>query len=312
MPISSITLEIAKFDTALLAAIEREEILDGVDYQKGLRYMQETLRLAIFGRDGYTCQICGRNAFRDHVILCLHHLGFRNGDRSNRASNLITVCMHCHTPANHKPGGKLWELKPAGKLKANAAFMNTVRYRIVEMFRETFPDIPVTTTYGAMTAVERKTRNLPKSHTNDAYAMGNLHPKHRAYEKKLQKKRRNNRILEKFYDAIYIDSRDGSKKKGVELSSGRVKSNRNLSGPNLRIFRLRMEKPGRRQIRKRRYPIQPHERFVYKRKIYEAKGMQDEGRYVQYRDKENPKHALIVKPADIRIIRHIGGWYETT
>ena len=134
-------------------------------------------------------------------MLCQHHIGYRQGDRSNKPSNLLTACTHCHTPANHKPGGKLWDLKPSGKLKADAAFMNTVRYRIAEMFRETFPDIPINTVYGAMTAAERKMRNIPKSHSNDAYAMGSFHPKHRAYERKFQKRRRNNRILEKFYDA---------------------------------------------------------------------------------------------------------------
>ena len=311
LPLSSITIETAKFDTALLSALESGEVLEGRDYQQGLRYMQESQRIAVFERDDYTCRICGKSSFRDNAILCLHHIGFRNGDRSNRATNLLTVCTHCHTPANHKPRGKLWDLKPAGKLRADAAFMNAVRFRILEMFREAFPDITVNATYGAMTADVRKMRNIPKSHTNDAYAMGEYHPKHRAYERKLQKRRRNNRILEKFYDAVYIDRRDGSKRKGAELPSGRAKRNMNLSGPNLRIFRGHREAPGRRQIRRRRYPIQPHDRFIYRGEIYEAKGMQNGGTRIQYCDRADPKHALTVKPENVRIIRHAGGWYET-
>ena len=310
-PVSSITLETTKFDTALLAALERGELLEGIGYQQGFRYLQESLRIAVFDRDNYTCQICGKNAFDDDAVLCQHHIGYRHGDRSNRPSNLLTVCTHCHTPANHKPGGKLWDLKPAGKLKADAAFMNTVRYRITEMFRETFPDIPVNTVYGAMTAAERKMRNIPKSHSNDAYAMGSFHPKHRAYERRFQKRRRNNRILEKFYDAVYIDSRDGKKKKGAELSSGRVNRNEKLSGPNLRIYRKCKEKPGRRQIRKRHYPVRPHDRFIYRWTIHEAIGMGNKGERIQYKDPENPKHALTVKPCDVRIVRHVGGWHET-
>ena len=310
LPVSSITIETTKFDTALIAALERGELLEGIGYQQGFRYLQKSLRIAVFERDSYTCQICGRNAFEDDTVLCQHHIGYRHGDRSNRPSNLLTVCTHCHTPANHKPGGKLWDLKPAGKLKADAAFMNTVRYRIAEMVRETLPGIPVNTVYGAMTAAERKMRNIPKSHSNDAYAMGSFHPKHRAYERRFQKRRRNNRILEKFYDAVYIDSRDGKKKKGAELSSGRVNRNEKLSEPNLRIYRKCKEKPGRRQIRKRHYALRPHDRFIFRWTTHEAIGMGNKGERIQYKDQENPKHALTAKPCDVRIIKHMGGWHE--
>lgn len=311
LPVSSITLETTKFDTALIAALERGELLEGIGYQQGFRYLQKSLRIAVFERDNYTCQICGRNAFDDDAVLCQHHIGYRYGDRSNRPSNLLTVCTHCHTPANHKPGGKLWDLKPAGKLKADAAFMNTVRYRIAKMFRETFPDILVNTVYSAMTAAERKMRNIPKSHSNDAYAMGSFHPKHRAHERRFQKRRRNNRILEKFYDAVYIDSRDGKKKKGAELSSGRVNRNEKLSGPNLRIYRKCKEKPGRRQIRKRHYSLRPHDRFIFRWTTHEAIGMGNKGERIQYKDPENPKRVLTAKLCDVRIVRHIGGWNET-
>ena len=306
LPVSSITIETAKFDTALLSALESGEILEGKDYQHGLRYMQESQRIAVFERDDYTCQICGRNAFEDDAVLCQHHIGFRNGDRSIRPSNLLTVCTHCHTPANHKPDGKLWNLKPAGKLRADAAFMNAVRYRIAEMFRESFPDIPINTVYGAMTAAERKMRNIPKSHSNDAYAMGEHHPKHRAYERKLQKRRRNNRILEKFYDAVYIDRRNGSKRKGSELSSGRVKRNRNLSGPNLRIFRGHKKTPGRRSIRKKRHCIQKDDVFIFKGRKSVSNGLVNYGRYASYSD-ESGKFAY-ARISRIRLLKHAGGW----
>ena len=76
-------------------------------------------------------------------------------------------------------------------------------------------------------------------------------------------KRRNNRKLERFYDAKYIDKRTvGLSKKakvasGQELSSGRQTRNKNKSGPNLRIYRGKKVRKGRRSIRRKRYPLQP-------------------------------------------------------
>lgn len=316
LPITSITVEMAKFDTALIAAFEQGEILEGTDYQHGLRYLQESLRLAVFYRDDYTCQICGKNAFRDNAILCLHHIGFRNNDRSDRASNLITVCSHCHTPANHKPGGKLWDLKPAGKFKADAAFMNAVRYRIIEKMKEAFPDIPVNAVYGAQTAAARKSLGLEKSHTNDAYAMGMFHPKHRAYERKLVKKRRNNRCLEEFHDAKYIDIRINNpeeKKRirtGQELSSGRVKRNKDssLNGENLRKYRGHKIKKGYRAIRRKRYSIRPGDIVLIDGYTRIAVGVHCNGTSVQYKDESGKTRDKTTKK--MKVVRHIGGWVE--
>lgn len=50
--------------------------------------------------------------------------------------------------------------------------------------------------------------------------MGQFHPKHRTVPVLYKKKRRNNRCLEKFYDAKYVDSRDGKKRTGQELFNG--------------------------------------------------------------------------------------------
>ena len=318
LPVSSAAIETAKFDSALLAALENGESLEGADYQHGVRYMQESQRIAIFERDGYTCQVCGKNAFKDHAIFRLHHIGFRNGDRSNRATNLLTVCTHCHTPKNHKPGGKLWDIKPAGKLKADAAFMNAVRYRILEMFREAFPDIIVNAAYGAMTAAERKMRCIPKSHSNDAYVMGDFHPKHRAYKRKFQKRRRNNRVLEEFTDAKYHDARVKDKedkewaKTGQQLSSGRVTKNKDSTrnGESLHPFRGHKLSKGKRAIRKRRYPIRPGDIILVdgvSRKVY---GVHCGGASVQYKDETGKVRDRTIRK--VKVKKHLGGWNETT
>lgn len=136
--------------------------------------------------------------------------------------NLLTVCKKCHTPKNHKPGGKLYGLKPKLKALKGAAFMNAIRWQIISDERAELPGIEIVPTYGYITKQKRIERNISKSHTNDAYAMGDLHPKHKTPFAHVAKKRRNNRVLEKFYDAAYIDIRDGRRKKAAELGCGRT------------------------------------------------------------------------------------------
>lgn len=308
MPITSIVLEIGKFDTALMEALENGRFIEGVQYQMGLKQMKASQRLAVFERDNYTCQICKKNAFKDHMILCLHHIGYRNHDRSNRASNLLTVCTHCHTPANHKEKGKLWNLKPAGKLKGDATFMNTVRYIIQERFRKRFTDIPVSTTYGVITAVERKLLNLPKTHANDAYAMGGFHPEHHVYEKRFSKRRRNSRELERFVDARYIDTRDGKEKNASELPNGRVKRNKKLNTENLKKYRGQKVKKGKRVIRKERYPIRPGDIIIIHGEKYVVYGTHCKGQSIQYKDESG--HIRGKSPNLMKLRRHVDGWIQ--
>ena len=206
MPITSVVIEVAQFDTQVLKAVEDGAPLpSGTDYQHGERYGYDTLREAVFARDGYNCIICKRNAIRDNIILRGHHLGYWKKDRTNRLSNLATVCTKCHTSKNHKPNGKLYGLEPITKNMSSAAFMNAVRYKIVEQIKLKYPQILVSVTFGAMTKRTRNDRNIAKTHASDAYCMGEHHPKHRARTQYYQKRRRNNRVLEKFYDAKYID-----------------------------------------------------------------------------------------------------------
>ena len=107
IPITQATFEMGSFDIQLLQAIESgKPAPKGTDYQQGPRYRTETLRQAVFLRDGYQCCFCGRG-IKDHAKLHVHHLGFRKGDHTDRMSNLATACETCHTPKNHKPGGTM-------------------------------------------------------------------------------------------------------------------------------------------------------------------------------------------------------------
>lgn len=189
-------------------------------------------------------------------------------------------CEYCYA-RKLNDSGKLYGYKPKEfHDNAGAAVMNQMRWRIYSGAKEIAPDLDIHLTYGAYTKAKRKFLGLEKSHINDAYAMGDFHPPIRAEIRVFQKKRRNNRVLEKFYDATYIDKRDGKKKKGAQLSSGRVSRNKNLSGENLRQYRGNKIKKGRRTIRKDRYEYRPGDMIFYKGLLYRVKGCVNYGRYI--------------------------------
>ena len=93
--------------------------------------------------------------------------------------NLATVCYQCHTPKNHKPGGKLYGWKPKLPNFKGATFMTAVRWILYNKIKELFPDKQIFIKYGAETKEIRRQRSIKKSHTNDAYCIGKFHPKHR-------------------------------------------------------------------------------------------------------------------------------------
>ena len=275
-------MEVGSFDTHAIREYEETgTVLSGVDYQHGGKYGFASLREAVFYRDNYTCQCCGKT-IKDDAIFNVHHIGFWKGDRTNRMSNLMTVCTKCHTSKNHQPDGKLYGLESKTSNLSNSAFMNTVRYAMVDDFKKEFPNVKVFTTYGAKTKLSRKELHIPKTHANDAYAMGQFHPKHRTKEEHFVKCRRNNRVLSLFYDAKYIDVRDEQKKSGKDLSCNRTnrREPRN-SDKNERIYRGQKVSKGRFSIRRKHYSIRPGDFILFENKKRIVKGVQSNGTYVK-------------------------------
>lgn len=303
LPITDAVFEMGNFDTQLLKAIEEGcPLPQGEDYQHGERYGIETLREAVFTRDGHRCVVCDRG-IEDNAIFHVHHIGFWKGDRTDRMANLATVCEKCHTPKNHKPGGKLYGLEPKLKPFTGATFMTSVRWEIYKMVKAADAEVHVRTSYGAETKLSRKDLSLKKTHANDAYAMGDFHPVHRTDHHHYKKLRRNNRILDKFYDAVYIDTRDGKKKKGVQLGCNRIKrSEPRMSDKNERIFRGEKVKPGRRSIRRRRYSIRPGTLLKTECGTIRAKGVHCGGTRVIL---DNGKSVAISK---VIVKKFAGGW----
>ncbi len=302
MPITHATFEMGQFDTQLLKAIEKgEPVPVGADYQHGERYMTETLREAVFTRDNHTCAICGRG-IKQHAIMHAHHVGYWKGDRTNRIGNMLTVCEKCHTSKNHKPSGKLYGLEPVHKSFKGATFMTMVRYDMFERIKAVDPNVECHIAYGAMTKLERRELGIKKTHANDAYAMGKFHPKWKADFKHYQKRRRNNRILEKFYDAKIVDTRTGEIAPGASLGCERTKRSIPRNNPgSLRKFRGIKVSKGKRVVRNTRYPIQPGDRVLIDGKWKITAGSHCKGTRIIVNGKS-------VSVKQIKKIIHAGGW----
>ena len=304
-PVRQAVIEVGSFDTAAMKEYEETgTVLKGTDYQHGARYGLSTLRKAVLFRDGYTCHCCGKG-IKDGAILRVHHIGYLKHDHSDRMNNLITVCTDCHTSANHKKGGRLYGWKPKTKSFSGAAFMNTVRWQLCRDLKAGCSNMTVKTTYGAETDDRRRCFNIEKTHANDAYVMGDFHPKHRQHEQTFTKQRRHNRILSKFYDAKYTDIRDGEVKSGQQLSCGRTsRSDSRHTEKDLRMYRGHKVRKGRCSIRTKQYAVRPNDKVCINGKWYVTAGVQNNGT----RCKVGTKTFAIGKIVNIH---HCGGWAET-
>ena len=286
-PVSEAWFEMGKFDTQLLKAIaEGNPAPEGTDYQHGERYAMETLRAAAFARDGHACVFCGRG-IKDGAYLHVHHIGYWKKDRSNRLSNLASCCELCHTPANHQPVGILYGAEPKLKSMAAATFMTMIRWQMYGKAKEMFDNTHIT--YGARTKIAREDLNLEKSHVNDAYCIGKFRPKHRTGQIHIQKVRRNDRILQKFYDAEYIDGRDGKKKKGKDLTNGRINRNHKKDSENLHRYRAQKIRKGYFTVRRSRTELKPGSVVRYNGEILEVHGT-----HTKYRKNKSGKRVKSV------------------
>lgn len=180
--------------------------------------------------------------------------------------------------------------------------MNAVRWYIYNRIKDLYPKVKLYTTYGAATKRSRLDIGLEKSHVNDAYSMGIFHPVNRARKEHFAKRRRNNRCLEKFYDAKYIDARDGKVKSGSRLGCERTnRGEPRISDKNLRIFRGAKKSKGHRSIRRQRYGIRPGDIILCNNKKIPATGVHCNGTRVLVGGKS-------YKLDQIEVVRHIGGW----
>ena len=271
LPITKTRVEAANFDIQKI----KDPNIEGKGYQQGEQDGFSHLREYILHRDRHTCQ--HPNCKGRSKILQVHHIGFWKKDRSDRPSNLITLCTHCHSTKNHQKGGSLWGWQPKLKTFRAATFMTSVRWRIIQR-------LGCEHTYGTETKYKRKQSGLEKSHWNDAFVIAGGEYQPRCQPTTITQKRKNNRSLEKFYDAKYLDTRDKTKKSGQELPSGRRTRSREKMEECLRKYRGHKLSKGRRSIRRQRYSIRPGDLVRYEGKIYKAVGVQNKGAALKMAD----------------------------
>jgi hypothetical protein len=275
LPISRVIVEVANFDAQKI----KNPDIQGTEHQEGEQAGFSHLRDYILHRDRHQCQ---NPACRGKSpVLQVHHLGYWQLDRSNRPDNLITLCTHCHTPDQHQKNGFLYGWQPKLRGFREATFMTMVRWQLVKQ-------LDCEHTYGVTTKFKRKGLELEKSLHNDAFVIANGTDQQRSDSTHLVQKRKNDRSLEKFYDAKYIDLRDGEKKSGKELCSQRRHRNREHLGESLRQYRAHSVSKGRRSIRRQRYSIQPRDIVKFNGKHYQAIGMQNKGAYLKITDGVKP------------------------
>lgn len=262
VPVDKIIVEVANFNIqAMEAYLKEEKILKGKDYQNGQMKGYENIVSYVRDRDEHLCYFCNKQdelkakKLRDNgQRLEVHHIIPRKNGGSNRPDNLICLCQKHHQMVhsnnnNNKYFEELQSVKLSSSYK-DATFMNIVRHELIRRLKEKYPDINIQEEYGYNTKINRKMAELKKFHYNDAVCIKEF--KNTTLTKNIfiiDQKRCNNRTMENFFDAKYIDSRDGKVKTGDDLKKIRygTKSKRSTNKEhieNLREFRKEKVKKG--------------------------------------------------------------------
>lgn len=169
LPVRSIIVEVAQFDTQLLKNPE----ISGEQYQQGEQLGFWNTREYVLFRDNHQCQHCHGKS-KDN-ILNVHHLESRKigGDSPD---NLITLCETCHK-AYHQGEIQL-KAKRRSKSLRDAAFMSIMRWAVYNRLKLNYPRKNVHITYGYITKHRRIENGIEKSHCSDAFCIaGNLQAK---------------------------------------------------------------------------------------------------------------------------------------
>jgi hypothetical protein len=160
--------------------------------------------------------------------------------------------------------------------------MSIVRWRLVNA-------LVCDCTYGYITKSKRIELGLEKTHYNDAFIIANGSSQTRSTPITYKQVRRNNRELEKFYDAKYIDIRTREKVPANDLNNGRRVRNKNKNSENLRKYRGEKISKGYRALKKKkRYTYQRNDLVKYKGKIYRVLGNQGSTNGVVLEGKKYP------------------------
>ena len=282
LPITKVRIEVGRFD---------------LSKENPSTEKYDTIKEFVKTRDNFTCQICFSKRNKLHV----HHIIYRSLGGTNTPKNLMTVCTQCHTPQNHTIDGILYKLMKEAKQNAykSASFMAIIQHSLPLILMNKGFNVEITE--GFETKHLRELYNIEKTHNNDAFVIAGGTNQHRGMLLNFIQRRRNNRSLEKFYDAKYKDVRDASIQKGYVLSSGRTTRNTHLQVDNQRIYRGEKVSSGRRTIRKQRYNFQPGDLVEFNGIKRFVKGTMNNGKSVSFKDSLKPGST---KPENLKLIKY--------
>lgn len=294
LPITKCIVEVANFDIQKM----NNENISGIEYQQGDMLGFWNLREYILHRDGHKCQNPNCNNKDKEQILEIHHIKYKSLGGVDNKNNLITLCNKCHTSPNHKEGKFLYDWCMGGKKVRgfkDATFMSMIRWHLINQLKEHHDNIHAT--YGYITKNHRIKNGIEKTHYNDAFSITKgINQKRNDNIFEVKQSRRNNRSLEMFYDAKYIDTRTGEKVSGGELNNGRRTRNKNLNSENLHQYRGIKLSKGQRRIRKIRYFYQPNDLVKYEGKVYSVRGTQNSGAYIRLNEIKKVPRADLLTP----------------
>ncbi len=183
LPITETITEVASFDVQKI----RNPEISGIEYQQGELQGYE-IREYLLEKFHRTCVYCGRT----NIPLEIEHLTPRSRGGPDTVDNLAIACHDC----NQKKGNLTAEefgypdlrKKALNPLK-DAAFMNTVRWKLTELTGSSH-------TFGYITKKNRISIGMEKSHSNDAFVIAGGTDQFRTPHFTVRQRRRNNRCLQ--------------------------------------------------------------------------------------------------------------------
>ena len=298
LPITNLVVEVSPFDNQKLV----NPNIKPWQYSQGKMHGFKTIKDYLLARDNYRDALDGKQYPASQ--LRVHHLVQRKDGGSNQPDNLILLSDVHHNQANHVNGtlAKLRNNRQKMIDYHGAYFMSVLAARLSDYFDS------YQTTQGYITANLRHLYQIEKSHRNDAFVIaGGTDQDARTSNIYLRTKVfNNNRVSQRFYDARYIDRRDGKKKSGKELSSGRTRRSKEIPYDNQRIFRQKKVTKGRISIRRNHYRIRPHDILLNTKtdRIEIAKGVMNHGKTVLLQNKKT------VSASKVICLYHVNGLVE--
>ena len=298
LPITNLVVEVSPFDNQKLV----NPTIKPWQYTKGKMNGFKTVKDYLLARDNYRDALDGKQYPASQ--LRVHHLVQRKDGGSNQPDNLILLSDVHHNQANHVNGtlAKLRNNRQKMIDYHGAYFMSVLAARLSDYFDS------YQTTQGYITANLRHLYQIEKSHRNDAFVIaGGTDQDARTSNIYLRTKVfNNNRVSQRFYDARYIDRRDGKKKSGKELSSGRTRRSKEIPYDNQRIFRQKKVTKGRISIRRNHYRIRPHDILLNTKtdRIEIAKGVMSRGKTVLLQNKKT------ISASKVICLYHVNGLVE--